>query len=136
MENSNRTIKFRAWDKRKEIMIGVSSIYFFQGGIKIEAPGHDIGGEANAWVYLNDNFKENEQTAIMMQYTGLKDKNGKEIYESDICKIGNKTVCISWDNENAKFVNIEVKFGDKFKLDESQSPKDHKELEIIGNIYE
>jgi len=66
-----RTIKFRAWDKvNKEmkykspnILIGLTGDVFWQFGY--EPPEY---------------LKETE----MMQYTGLKDKNGKEIYEKDI----------------------------------------------------
>ena len=59
-----REIKFRAWDKENKKMAQVSKIDFGPGGIK----------------YLVDD-------SVLLEYTELKDKNGREIYESDILKV-------------------------------------------------
>lgn len=68
----------------------------------------------------------------IMQYTGLKDKNGKEIYEGDLFTPDNgKHIyeCI-WDEIFVRFVGSGEKFGWYLNPNEASIVK------IIGNIYE
>ena len=71
-----REIKFRAWDKlREEFLSAGQVILAIQSGKNPKIIHYlDI-------LYSPDTYKDRFE---LMQYTGLKDKNGKEIYEGDI----------------------------------------------------
>jgi len=122
---NNREYKFRAWDKEKKTM------YMFNG-VGFCAEYNCLTFDCDGVDRLYDRSEKIE----IMQYTGLKDKNRKEIYERDIVKI----FCgQEGGSGNYEFNTIEYE-GDGFKCKPSyedlHSATLNNFLEVIGNIYE
>ena len=123
-----REIKFRAWDG--ELMHNVDELHFPVGGMHWFGPGVGKG-----WA----------RECPVMQYTGLKDKNGVEIYEGDVIQYieTRSCKCPKCENEQYTILNqgevviVEgmtkhnfIPNGEFYTLDDSW------QWEVIGNIYE
>jgi uncharacterized phage protein (TIGR01671 family) len=114
--------RFRPWDTENKCWI-------HPGTIGVEGMGTTLQFRGDKW------RDSKTQHIVISQFTGLTDKNGKEIYEGDILRPTvtgiRKDAEVKWDTETASF------FAD-FDYD----PKDWYELvwgnrvEVIGNIYE
>lgn len=125
----SRVLKFRAWDKERKQMFFPSSINFKSDGRMWVC---DVKGENRL------EYEDVINLAELMQFTGLHDKNGKEIWEGDIVlDHGYKGI--------VKFGTLKrLNFHGVFYLDLSEGGGTggdamfdrNLDLEVLGNIYE
>ena len=104
----NRTVKFRAWDKDGKEMFEVGQLWFPVGrDIIVCGRGGCLTG----------------RDLVLMQYTGLADKNGKEIYEGDVIREGSEIGGVEY-------------FRTRFIVRGVTNWPPSEQSEVIGNIYE
>ena len=128
-----REIKFRGWNKNENIMVDLQKItpLALDDTMNTQMAMQGWGGL----------FLPFQKDIILMQYAGLKDKNGKEIYEGDIVNRNGWIAEVvfkqrySWfELEYRKFPHLPHSTTTNEWY--STTKKDEIDFEVIGNIYE
>lgn len=115
-----KELKFRVWDKERECYLD-----------KTELAGITPDGKYILYIEEEEISRlEVEENYIIEQHTGLKDKNGKEIYEGDIVSVRNKNRKNEYDIGVVEFGK--AAFRCPFPLGKYHSGQ----VEVIGNIHE
>ena len=129
----NREIKFRAWDGDNREMIVVENLTLMPNG-NLEY-WHDVTKAPNTI---------HNKSLPLMQYTGLKDKNGKGIYFGDILQTSNDNPEFDiWKSEDYGYAvcyedpeELGVRFKNWTPTTREESIYNFQFVEIIGNIYQ
>lgn len=134
-----REIKFRAWDKTNNSMHMVACYEFGMNRIIIgDKPSNDGTFDFFRDVIVPSSFSKKDirrvgKDVVLMQYTGIRDKKGKLIYDVDIVK--SKTNLLSkviWKKDGWTVKNCFIAYQDE----PVRAFSENEEWEIIGNIYE
>jgi len=138
-----RKIKLRVWDKeRQKFLIPypfTDSTKFDLGGGTEPIPSFLLGGNGDLVIYSSGNIAYpvcHKENYIIQQSTGQVDKDGEELFEGDIVKLGWNTTDVSWSGMMAEIVWWQNGF--YFEVGKESLAQDtyyqFKHCKLVGNV--
>ena len=113
-------LRYRAWDKLRKRMSTVDRIYFDTEGVQLR------DGSGLYW--------RGFRNIALMQSTGLKDKNGTEIFEGDVVRLLDSLYTVFYDSEKGSY---RLKpHDDRWVTDYMSNFSHGGNFEVVGNICE
>ena len=113
--------RYRAWDKMLKEMVQVNALVLDEQVVKVTYKNGNVA---------KDDMKEYE----LMQSTGFKDKNGKEIFEGDVVKMSKDVY------SEPTYYEVVRHRGGAYRLDSKQHGCElwlrHTDCEVVGNVFE
>jgi len=128
----NREIKFRVWDTSHH-----KEMIYFKSGFSLNDENDTITFGVEQGNYVHGDHDFNGDRWDLMQYTGLKDKNGVEIYEGDILQLKGFRWVVKWHDHGYWYGRNRTN-GRDFSTHATitHHPRPFKDMEVIGNIHE
>lgn len=127
--------KIKVWDKVEKIMYPfecITSINLYENFVEL---GEETHGEYTELLWDKQlDFSDCE----LIESTGLKDKNGKEIYKGDIISTTypDCTAVVVWEEDTVRYIGYTIENERKIIYVDRVDKHDKPAVEVIGNIYE
>ncbi|MCK5018558.1 MAG: hypothetical protein KAS32_15970 [Candidatus Peribacteraceae bacterium] len=127
-----RPIKFRAWHKEEKIMCDILIINIEEGAYLLGVKRGEDNYYGGFFIPAPENGRFCTWDEIeLIQFTGLTDKNGVEIYDGDV-------ISVDWNDERCPIHNFIVKWNESYCLFDFEGGcplMDKYNFEVIGNIH-